>query len=172
MTGNSLSRSHSLQKAKCHFHVVKRFTDTFTYDELFPDVTWDEIPQDKQQIHAKCLVVATYLAMGEDFMKLNSPRVYIKIIFEEACLQLQECLEIDPDNWYLQQLLHKCELGKQKYDEGVQQIVSPSSFTALRRIAYDKRTPTVKVDNLTGKNLSRLKVKNNSFLTITDSAEV
>ena len=129
MTGNSLSRSHSLQKAKCHFNVVKRFTDTFTYSELFPDVTWDEIPQDKQQIHAKCLVVATYLAMGEDFLRSNSSRIYVKMAFEEACRQLHECLKIDPDNWEIRQLLNKCEHGRQKYDHEAQRLVSPSRLS-------------------------------------------
>ena len=123
MQPDSLTRTYSTQKARCHFDVIKRFTDTFTHDELFPDVAWDEVPHDRQQIHAKCLVVATYLAMGEDFVKSNVPRFYINMAFEEACVQLQECLEIDPENDQIQQLLHKCESGKQNYQEQAQQAV-------------------------------------------------
>ena len=122
---HSLTRMYSEQKAQCHFEVVKRFVETFTDDELFPDVTWDVIPQDQRQIRTKCLVVSTYLAMGEDFLKSNSPRLYIKMAFEEACVKLQECLEIDPGNESIRQLLRKCELGKQKYDDGDQHAVSP-----------------------------------------------
>ncbi|MEE8149752.1 MAG: glycosyltransferase, partial [candidate division Zixibacteria bacterium] len=41
MTSNSLSRNYNAQKAKCLFEVVRRYTETFTYEELFPDVAWD-----------------------------------------------------------------------------------------------------------------------------------
>jgi hypothetical protein len=123
MQPNSLTRNYSAQKAKCHFDVVKRFTDTFTYEELFPDVAWHELPPDTRQLHAKCLAVVTYLAMGQDFVKTNSPNTYVKMAFEAACSQLSECLRIDPDNWKIRQLLDKCKRGEQKYDEGIQQAV-------------------------------------------------
>ena len=132
---DSLTRMYSAQKARCHFDVVKRFVDTFTDDELFPDVTWDAIPQDQRQVHAKCLVVSTYLAMGEDFLKSNSPRLYIKMAFEEACVQLQECLEIDTGHQGIRQLLHKCELGKQKYDDEVQRTVWSSQSIPSQYVA-------------------------------------
>ena len=138
---NSLTRMYSADKARCHFDVVKRFVDTFTYDELFPDVTWQEIPQDNRQVHAKCLVVSTYLAMGEDFLKSNSPRLYVKMAFEEACLQLRQCLEIDPDNWKIRQLLHKCELGKQKYEDGVQRRILPSQLTMAQQTDGNDQIP-------------------------------
>lgn len=123
MQPNSLTRNYSAQKAKCHFDVVKRFTDTFTYEELFPDVAWHEIPPDTRQLHAKCLAVVTYLAMGQDFVKSNSPNTYVQMAFKAACSQLSECLRIDPDNWKIRQLLDKCKRGEQKYDEGIQQAV-------------------------------------------------
>jgi hypothetical protein len=45
--------------------------------------------------------------------------------FEEACAQMRECLEIDPGNENLRQLLRKCELGKQNFDDEVQRTGSP-----------------------------------------------
>ncbi|OHB79357.1 MAG: hypothetical protein A2Z25_15860 [Planctomycetes bacterium RBG_16_55_9] len=135
---NSLTRTYSAQKARCHFDVVKRFVETFTYDELFPDVAWHEIPQDRRSIHAKCLVIATYFAMGQDFVKTNSPPIYIKAAFEEAYAQLQECLEIDPDNAQIRQLLHKCEIGMQKYDDEVQ---NNGDFTSRRDLNGDRHVP-------------------------------
>jgi glycosyltransferase involved in cell wall biosynthesis len=123
MQPNSLTRNYSAQKAKCHFDVVKRFTDTFTHEELFPDVAWPEIPSDARPLHAKCLAASTYLAMGQDFARSNSPNVYVKMAFEAACSQLNECLKIDPDNRAIRQLLDKCERGKRKYDEGIRQAV-------------------------------------------------
>ncbi|UCC96701.1 MAG: glycosyltransferase [Phycisphaerales bacterium] len=124
MTSDSLSRTHSPQKAQCHFDVVRRFMETFTHDELFPDVPWHEIPPDMRPLHAKCLAVVTYLAIGQDFVKANSPDIYVKIAFGEACSQLNDCLKIDPGNREIRQLLEKCERGRRKYDQGVQPAVA------------------------------------------------
>jgi hypothetical protein len=118
---NSLTRTRSAKKAQSHFSVVKRFCETFTPDELFPDVPWHEIPAGERPLQAKCLVVSTYLAMGQDFVKSNAPNVYIKLAFEEACSQLNDCLKIDPGNWEIAQLLDKCERGRRKYDQPAQQ---------------------------------------------------
>jgi GT2 family glycosyltransferase len=123
MQSNSLSRSYSWQKAKCHFDAVKRYIDTFTYDELFPDIVWHSMPADERQLQAKCLIVTTYLAMGQDFVNAKAPHVYAKMAFEEACSQLRDCLKIDPDNWQIQQLLEKCECGKQNFEEESPQTV-------------------------------------------------
>ncbi len=123
MTENSLSRNSTPQKAKCHFELVKRFVETFRHDELFPDVEWDEIPVDTRQLHAKCLAVVTYLAIGQDYINSNSARLYAKTAFEQACSELRDCLEIDPNNSQIRALLQKCELGRQKYQEKVQQAV-------------------------------------------------
>jgi glycosyltransferase involved in cell wall biosynthesis/ADP-heptose:LPS heptosyltransferase/predicted SAM-dependent methyltransferase/predicted O-methyltransferase YrrM len=124
MQPSSLTRTHSAPKAQSHFSVVKRFCETFTHEELFPDVPWHEMPADVRQLQAKCLVVVAYLGMGQDFVKSNAPNIYVKLAFEEACLQLNDCLKIDPGNWKIRQLLDKCERGRQKYDEGPRQAVS------------------------------------------------
>jgi hypothetical protein len=123
MASDSLSRNYSAQKAKCLFDVLKRFTDTFAYDELFPNVAWDKIPAQMRQLHAKCLTAVTYLAVGQDYVKSNSPPIYAKMAFEQACSELNGCLKIDPNNRQIQQLLQKCEFGKHQYDEQIQQAV-------------------------------------------------
>jgi len=151
---HSLTRMYSTQKARCHFDVVKRFVDTFAYEELFPDVPWETIPQDQRQVHAKCLVVSTYLAMGEDFLKSNSPHLYIQMAFEEACVQLQECLEIDPGNESIRQLLHKCERGKQRYD-GVQRTVLPERLTPSQHAAGNAELSAVPEEVPAGMYASR-----------------
>jgi len=120
---NSLSRNFTAENAKLHFEVVKRFTDTFTYDELFPDVDWNKIAPEMRQMHAKCLAAVTYLAIGGAYVKSSSSAIYAKIAFEQACSELRSSLKMDPENERIRQLLQKCELGKQKYTEQIQQAV-------------------------------------------------
>ena len=123
MTSDSLSRNYSAQKAKSHFEVVKRFIDTFAYDELFPDVAWDQIEPQLRQLHAKCLAAGTYLAIGQEYVKTNATE-YSRTAFERACSELKDCLTIDPENQHLQQLLQKSELIRARYAESAQQAVS------------------------------------------------
>jgi hypothetical protein len=123
MTSGSLSRNYSTQKAKCHFDVIKRYIDTFTYDELFPDVAWDQIALEMRQLHAKCLTAGTYLAIGQEYVKTNAPE-YSRIAFDLACSELNGCVKMDPENQDLRQLLQKSKLIRAKYTEAPQQVVS------------------------------------------------
>jgi glycosyltransferase involved in cell wall biosynthesis len=123
MTENSLSRNLTPQKAKCQFELVKRFTETFGYDELFPDVEWDKIPADQRQLNAKCLSVVSYLAIGQDFLNVHSTGLYANIAFQHACSELSDCLKIEPGNRQIRELLQKCELGRQRYEKHVGQVV-------------------------------------------------
>jgi len=119
---DSLSRTTTVDKARNHFDVVKRFTDTFAYDELFPGVAWDKIPSEMRQLHAKCLAAVTYQAMGQACIEANST-ISAKTACELACSELNDCLKMDPGNQRIRQLLQKCEFGRQKYDERVLQAV-------------------------------------------------
>jgi glycosyltransferase involved in cell wall biosynthesis len=123
MTKNSLSRNLTPQKAKCQFELVKRFTETFGYDELFPDVEWDKIPADQRQLNAKCLSVVSYLAIGQDYLNVHSTGLYANVAFQHACSELRDCLKIDPGNRQIRELLHKCELGRQRYEKHARQAV-------------------------------------------------
>lgn len=121
MRPNSLSRDFNAQKAESLLEILRRFVDTFTYDELFPDVAWEKIAPERRPLHTKCLVAATYLAIGQDFSQSNSAHIYAKTAFEQACSELHDCLKIDPNNRQIRELIQKCELGRQRYAEQVQQ---------------------------------------------------
>ena len=122
MTPDSVSRKVSDEKVRAHFEVLRRFTESFSYDELFPDVAWDKIAPEMRQLHAKCLAAMTYLAIGQTYVKTNSP-IYARTAFGKACSELRDSLKMDPGNTRIRQLLQKCEFGRQRYDEQIQQTV-------------------------------------------------
>jgi len=121
---DSLSRNFNARKAKSHFEVVKRFVDTFRYDELFPDVDWKKIAPERIELHARCLVASTYLAMGQAHKKAKSPPFYVNATFEMASEQLNNCLKIDPENRQISDLLQKCKRGQEMYVAQFQETVS------------------------------------------------
>ena len=123
MLPDSVSRKPSHEGARANFEVLKRFTESFSYDELFPDVAWDKIAPDKKSLHAKCLTAAAYLSIGQNFINSNSAPLYAKKAFEQAWSELNECLKMDPGNDQIRQLMQKCDLGRQKYAEQMQPAV-------------------------------------------------
>jgi len=123
MASDSLSRNYSAHKAKCHFEVIRRFTDTFTYDELFPDVAWDQISPGIRQLHAKCLTAGTYLALGQEYIKSNALE-YSRTAFDRACSELYDCVTMYPKNQDLQQLLQKSKRIRDRYSRAAQQAVT------------------------------------------------
>jgi len=108
---DSISITANVDKAKNHFDVIRRFTDTFSCEELFPDVEWDKIPPQARQLHAKCLAAATSLALGQAYVKSKSP-VYAQTAFGQARSELNDCLKMDPTNKQVRQLLRKCEFAR------------------------------------------------------------
>jgi hypothetical protein len=118
MTNESLSRSFTAEKAKCHFEVVRRFAETFSPEELFPDIQWDKIPPEVRQLHAKCKAAATCLAIGQTYVRENMPD-YAKRAFELACSQVSSCLEIAPENQQVRQMLARCESVKNEFSQMV-----------------------------------------------------
>jgi len=122
MYPESLSSTTNPDRAKSHFEVIKRFTDTFSYDELFPDIDWGKIVPEIRQLHAKCLAVATYLTIGESYIKSNS-LIYATTAFDLVNSQLNECLKADPENQLFQQLLQKSELLRAKCSKTALQAV-------------------------------------------------
>jgi hypothetical protein len=115
MTAGSLSRDFSTEKARCHFEVIKRFTETFAYDELFPDVAWDKIVPQRRQLHAKCLIAATYLTIGQSYIKTNGG-LYAQTAFDLAHLELRDCLKMDPNNQLALQLMQKTIFLQTEYN--------------------------------------------------------
>ncbi len=120
---DSLSRNYTAQKVESLFEILRRFVDTFTYGELFPDVVWEKIPTERRPLHAKCLVAATYLSMAQFHVNAKSSPFYIKVAFEKAWSQLNECMKMDPNNYKIRELLNKCELGRKRHYQQVQHAV-------------------------------------------------
>jgi glycosyltransferase involved in cell wall biosynthesis len=114
MTSDSLSRNYSTRNAKYHFEVIRRFTDTFTHEELFPDVAWDEIAPGMRQLHAKCLTAGTYLALGQEYLKSNALE-YSRTAFDRACSELNDCTKMAPGNQDLLRLFQKAKLIRTRY---------------------------------------------------------
>ncbi len=100
----NLSGSTNIDKARSHFEVVRRFTETFSYDELFPDVGWDKIAPETRKSHAKCLAAVTYLKIGQSYIKSNSS-VCARTAFDLAHLELKDYLKVNPNNEFAQRLL-------------------------------------------------------------------
>ena len=115
---NSLSRNHTVAKAKFHFDVVKSFTESFDYEQLFPDVQWENIAVENRQMHARFLFALTFMTIGQDYVKTNSP-VMAKAGFDYAQEQLDRCLEISPDNTKALQLMQKCKQIRSQFAEAL-----------------------------------------------------
>jgi len=120
---DSLSRSLTPRKAECHFEALKRYADTFDYNELFPDVVWEKISPERRQLHARYLLAATYLAIGQVHIKANSPTICNEMANDFAGKELAECLKIEPNNKKVRELLRKCEIGRRKFGEKIPQTV-------------------------------------------------
>jgi glycosyltransferase involved in cell wall biosynthesis len=108
MTEDSLSRTFTAEKAKAHFAVIKRYADTFDYDELFPDVDWEKIEPEKRGLNAKYLVAETISALGQSYSS-NAP-VYTQVASELALSILDDCLKAGPDNILFRNLMEKSRL--------------------------------------------------------------
>ncbi len=106
-TTSSLSRNFNAEKAKSHFDVVRRFTETFTPEQLFPDVQWDKLPAEQKSLLAKCKTAIVYLGIGEQYVISNTPD-YAETAFEMASAQLEDCCKIEPANQQVRNLREKC----------------------------------------------------------------
>ena len=114
MTDNSLSRRFTEEKAKAHFAVVERFIDTFSYDELFPDVEWEKIEPQRRHLNARCLAAMTIYAIGQSYSS-NAP-VYTRIASERAFTLLDDCLRAEPKNALFRKLAKTSELIRPNRD--------------------------------------------------------
>ncbi len=121
IASDSLSRKFSVEKAKSHFDIVKRYSDTFACEELFPDVDWNKIAPEKRKMQAKCLSAVTCFTIGQSYVK-TAP-VYAKTAFDQACSELNECFRMDQANPLVQQLLRKYEALRTHCEQAVQEAV-------------------------------------------------
>ena len=108
MTDNSLSRRFTEEKAKAHFAVVERFVETFSCDELFPDVEWEKIEPQRRHLNARCLAAMTIYTIGKSYSS-NAP-VYTRVASERARSLLNDCLRAEPKNVLFRKLARTYEL--------------------------------------------------------------
>jgi glycosyltransferase involved in cell wall biosynthesis len=120
----SLSRNPDIRNAESHFEVMRRFAETFAPEELFPDIEWEKIAPEMRQLHGKLRIAETYMAIAADYVKSKSPEMYIQTVLELAYEKLSGCVEIEPENLKILNLLRKCESIKYKYGGKVHQAVS------------------------------------------------
>jgi glycosyltransferase involved in cell wall biosynthesis len=96
-TMNRLSRSFNAVNARCHFDIVRRFAETFTPEQLFPDVQWDKLPPEQKTLLAKCKTAIVYFGIGERYVDNCAPDG-AQIAFDMACELLDDCCKIEPAN--------------------------------------------------------------------------
>jgi hypothetical protein len=112
ITGGSLTTDNSSAeissaKIKCHFDVVRRYAETFGYDELFPDVQWDRIAPRSRQMHTKCMIAFNYISLSQAYINSNLPG-YASEAIDIAGEQLESCLETAPGNGSIRNLVNTC----------------------------------------------------------------
>jgi len=112
-TANSLSRSFNAAKAKGHFEVVRKFTETFTAEQLFPDVRWENLPAEQKQLLAKCKTALVYVGIGEQYLTSNAPD-FAETAFEMACAEMDDCRKIEPGSQQVRNLREKCRFIRDK----------------------------------------------------------
>jgi glycosyltransferase involved in cell wall biosynthesis len=115
MAEDSLSRRYTEEKARIHFSVWRKYLETFSYDELFPDVQWNGIRPEQRDMHAKCLAAAICIRLGQTYVETNIP-LYAQVALENASRQLKNCLGRG-SNRQIEQLLGRCEQMRQKLCE-------------------------------------------------------
>jgi glycosyltransferase involved in cell wall biosynthesis/ADP-heptose:LPS heptosyltransferase/radical SAM superfamily enzyme YgiQ (UPF0313 family)/predicted O-methyltransferase YrrM/2-polyprenyl-3-methyl-5-hydroxy-6-metoxy-1,4-benzoquinol methylase len=107
LRADSLSKGFNAAKAKSHFDVIRRFTETFTPEQLFPDVQWDKLPAEQKTMLTKCREALAYLGIGEQYIQSKAPD-YAEAAFDMACEQLDNCCKIEPANQQVRNLREKC----------------------------------------------------------------
>ena len=112
-TVNSLSRSFNAAKAKGHFEVVRKFTETFTAEQLFPGVRWENLPAEQKPLLAKCKAALVYIGIGEQYLASNA-QDFAETAFDMACAELDDCCKIEPANHQVRNLREKCQFIRAK----------------------------------------------------------
>jgi glycosyltransferase involved in cell wall biosynthesis len=113
LRADSLSKDFNAVKAKSHFDVIRRFTETFTPEQLFPDVQWDALPAGQKTMLAKCKEALAYLGIGEQYINSKAPD-YAEAAFEMACAEMDDCCKIEPGNQQVRNLREKCQFIRDK----------------------------------------------------------
>jgi glycosyltransferase involved in cell wall biosynthesis/ADP-heptose:LPS heptosyltransferase/predicted O-methyltransferase YrrM len=109
----SHSRNFDADRAKSQLEAVRRFTDTFTPEQLFPDVQWNELPASQRLLLAKCKAAGVYISIGEQYLKTNISD-YASAGFELGCAELDQCCQLAPANQQIRTLMEQCHSIRDK----------------------------------------------------------
>jgi FkbM family methyltransferase len=107
ITAGSLSRKFNADKAKSHFEVVRRFTETFTPEQLFPELCWEGLSFEQKQLQVKFRTAVAFIAIGRQYISSGASDFVAEAI-DQACAQLNECLKVEPQNRQIGHLWQKC----------------------------------------------------------------
>jgi len=102
---DSLSRKYTEEKIRTHFGVWRKFLETFSYEELFPDIDWEKMSEEDRHLHAKCLAASAAVRIGQSYMDTNVP-LYTAVAIEEARSHLADCVQ---HNAQIEKLSARCE---------------------------------------------------------------
>ncbi len=121
---NSLTKCVSQKKADNLFDILERFTNTFEYKELFPDINWNNVLPGKEELYAKCLTAETLIGIGKAYLNSEATHIYAYKAFEKAKQQYEKCLEMEPENPFIQKIVQQFALDKVRIDEDKMQTIS------------------------------------------------
>lgn len=128
MVENSLSRSHTLQKAQMHFSVVNKFAEAFEYIQLFPDTDWHQIAPGRRDFYARFLTAKVFVSLGQEYKATDASGFFTETAFAYAADHFEKCLELSPDDPAVLTLMHKCRQFRHRFSgtaaQGVAAAVS------------------------------------------------
>jgi glycosyltransferase involved in cell wall biosynthesis len=103
----SHSRNFDAAKAKSQFEAIRRFTETFTPEQLFPELRWEILSVEQRQLLAKFKTATAFIAIGRQYQNCGASD-YVAEAIDQAYAQLGECLKVEPENRQLGHLWRKC----------------------------------------------------------------
>jgi glycosyltransferase involved in cell wall biosynthesis len=109
----SLTRTATLSKSTAHFTAVRRWLETFSGEELFPDIDWSKILPNRRNTYLQMLIGATYRTIGKNYAQ-SQAHIIAAMAFDMACGALKESLKNEPANNQARILLDQCEDAKRQ----------------------------------------------------------
>jgi len=107
LSENSRSRNFNADKAKSQFEAIRRFTETFTPEQLFPDVRWNRLPDEQKILMAKYRTAIVYVNIGNKYLRANVPAC-ASLAYDMACTELDDCCKIAPNYQPFADMREKC----------------------------------------------------------------
>ena len=124
LNSESLSKNCSQKKAEDLFDILNRYTETFEYRELFPDIDWNNVLPGKEKLYAKCLTAEALIGIGKAYLNSEDTHIYAYMAFEKAKQKYEKCLEMEPENPFIRKIVQQFVLDKVRVDENKMQTIS------------------------------------------------